>query len=81
MASAAASRLKPIPQRAEREVQVCRRGEILNNAPKTCEQIVNAINKKVEKEKILAARVLFSKDICLTIDAPGTKAKLKRGGK
>jgi hypothetical protein len=41
---------------------------------------VNAINKKVGEEKILAARVLSSKDVCLTIDAPGTKAKLEREG-
>jgi hypothetical protein len=39
---------------------------------------MNAINKKVREEKILAARVLSSRDICLTMDAPGTKARLKR---
>ena len=55
-------------------------GEISDDAPKTCKQIVNKINKKVEEGKVLAARVLSSGDICLTVDTLKTKTKLERGG-
>ncbi|OJD24949.1 hypothetical protein ACJ73_03685 [Blastomyces percursus] len=78
IASTAVSQPKPTPRRVEREIQIRRRGEIPDGAPKTCEQIVNAVNKKVGEGKVLAARVLSSGDVCLTVDTPGTKVKLER---
>jgi hypothetical protein len=36
------------------------------------------INKKVGEGKILAARVLSSRDVYFIIDAPGTKTKLEK---
>ena len=41
---------------------------------------MNKVNKIVGEGKVLAARVLPSGDVCLTVDTPGTKTKLEKGG-